>query len=209
MTLGKWLHNQWVSLQLRQSYFDEHDYVIVDLELTGLEPKKHEIVSAGWLTMQSLKIDLSTAGYMLNRNVTSLLQSPIYHGLNNTQLIAQGVSLSELLDGLAKVINGRVLVCHNAQLDWGFIQHAAKAQQRVIQPKAIIDTLKIEKHRLLVQGKPLKQQDLTLAACRARYALPKYSEHNALSDALATAELLLAQYHSMNRGSREKLSAIM
>ncbi|WP_249348544.1 3'-5' exonuclease [Pseudoalteromonas citrea] len=209
MGVCKWLHTQWISWQLKQSYFDQHEYVIVDLELTGLEPKKHEIVSAGWVTMQSFKIDLNTAGYMLNSDVNSLLQSPIYHGVDNTQLTAQGAPLSTLVDAFAEALNDRILVCHNAQLDWAFIQHAASAEQKVIQPKAIVDTLKIEKHRLLVQGKQLKQSDLTLAACRERYALPAHHEHNALSDALATAELLLAQYHTMYMGNREKLSAIM
>lgn len=38
----------------------------------------------------------------------------------------------------------------------------------------------------------LVRGDLTLAGCRVRYGLPDYPAHNALVDALATAELLLA-----------------
>ena len=43
---------------------------------------------------------------------------------------------------------------------------------------------------------PIRQGELTLAACRARYHLPDYRAHNALGDALATAELLLAHLAS-------------
>ena len=41
-----------------------------------------------------------------------------------------------------------------------------------------------------------------MGACRRRYQLPDYHGHNALWDALATAELLLAQLAHRSRGSR-------
>jgi len=42
-----------------------------------------------------------------------------------------------------------------------------------------------------------KVGSLRLTDCRSRYSLPAYHNHNALTDALATAELLIAQlqYH--------------
>jgi DNA polymerase-3 subunit epsilon len=50
---------------------------------------------------------------------------------------------------------------------------------------------------------------LTLAKCRERYHLPSYSNHNALSDAMATAELLLAQITAMGSGSNILLSQLV
>jgi DNA polymerase-3 subunit epsilon len=56
-----------------------------------------------------------------------------------------------------------------------------------------IDTLATEKRRLTQTSDLLKAGALTLGASRSRYGLPGYLGHNALIDAWATAELLLAQ----------------
>ena len=59
-------------------------------------------------------------------------------------------------------------------------------------PLIWIDTLRIEK-RLQRASNASDESDVTLAATRERYKLPAYNGHNALADAVATAELLLAQ----------------
>ena len=59
---------------------------------------------------------------------------------------------------------------------------------------ALGETVGLE-HRLLTRrDQPILQGDLRLQACRERYGLPPLPAHNALSDALATAELLLAHH---------------
>ena len=55
-------------------------------------------------------------------------------------------------------------------------------------------TLRLEQQRLARREQPLQRGELTLATCRRRYQLPDYPAHNALWDALATAELLLAHH---------------
>jgi DNA polymerase-3 subunit epsilon len=42
------------------------------------------------------------------------------------------------------------------------------------------------------RDQPVKPGDLQLSTLRSRYNLPRYTAHNALIDACATAELLLA-----------------
>ena len=51
---------------------------------------------------------------------------------------------------------------------------------------------------------PIKSGDLRLQACRDRYNLPPYPAHNALIDALATAELLVA--HASHRSGRKEFT---
>jgi DNA polymerase III subunit epsilon len=48
---------------------------------------------------------------------------------------------------------------------------------------------------------PFKASDLRLHALGDRYNLPRYSAHNALSDALASAELFLAQAAYRDNGN--------
>ena len=77
-----------------------------------------------------------------------------------------------------------------------------------IRPKLILDTLHIEKKRLLNQSTEIKQGDLTLNACRRRYELPSYHCHHALTDAQAAAELLLAQSHQISNGKEFKVGEL-
>ncbi len=174
-------------------------FLVLDLELTGLDPKLHEIVSIGWVPIIDQRICPHEAGYVINREVSELAQSPVFHGIDHAGL-ATGDSLQSALAELAGLMNKSVLVFHNAPMDLGFLRQAFKNGDSVLRPEAVIDTLLMEKKRLARQGKEIAFDDLTLAACRARYGLPDYDGHNALTDALATAELLLAQLNQMSKG---------
>jgi DNA polymerase-3 subunit epsilon len=56
-----------------------------------------------------------------------------------------------------------------------------------------LDTLAIERSKANRAQQPIQDGGFRLDACRERYGLPDYQGHDALTDALATAELLLAQ----------------
>ncbi|MCF6440109.1 3'-5' exonuclease [Pseudoalteromonas luteoviolacea] len=183
----------------------ESELVVVDLELTGLDPNQHEIVSVAWVEINRGQVALQSAQYRLNKGVKDLEQSPIYHGISEPEIEEKGECLEQILTALASGLNTKTLVCHNAFLDWGFLQKHFIQYDISVQPKYIIDTLKLEKKRLLRAQEAVRQEQLTLPACRARYGLPTYQNHNALSDALATAELLLAQVGHLDTQKSIKL----
>ncbi|TMO55105.1 exonuclease domain-containing protein [Pseudoalteromonas phenolica] len=195
-------------LKAKGKSLDEVEFVVLDLELTGLDPKAHEIVSAAWVTMHSDRIQLKSARHIINSDVKQLDQSPVYHGIDE-QTLNEGISLEALMTELCNVLHGKVLVCHNAYLDWGFIRLNCKALGLEALPLAIVDTMQIEKRRQLKQNTELHQDSLTLTNCRTRYQLPDYEVHNALTDALATAELLLVLINKIGAGKPLKLSALM
>jgi DNA polymerase-3 subunit epsilon len=195
-------------LKAKGKSLDEVEFVVLDLELTGLDPKLHEIVSVAWVTMCSDRIQLKNATHIINSDVKELEQSPVFHGIDE-QTLNQGVSFETLMTQLCEAVRGKVLVCHNAYLDWGFIRLNSKSLGLDAQPLAIIDTMQIEKKRQLKQNTELQQDCLTLANCRNRYQLPEYEVHNALTDALATAELLLVQIHKIGAGKTLKLAELM
>ena len=88
---------------------------------------------------------------------------------------------------------GRVLVFHNAALDLAFIDRVSRREFNAPVLLPAVDTLLQEQALLRRRGVPIKPGDLRLQACRDRYNLPAYPAHNALLDALSTAELLVAQ----------------
>ena len=183
-------------------------YLVIDLELTGLDPKQHEIVSVAWVVIDNQCIKMSESQYFINKDVKSLEQSPVFHGIS-TDSVAQGQSLQSILMSLSAHFSDCILVFHNAMLDWGFLKLALKNAGVTQRPKLIIDTLQIEKKRLLQHTSDIKLDDLTLNECRNRYDLPSYHCHHALTDAQATAELLLAQCHQIGAGKELTLRALV
>ncbi|MEN8634658.1 3'-5' exonuclease [Pseudoalteromonas distincta] len=182
-------------------------YLVIDLELTGLDAKQHEIVSLAWVIIDNQCIKMSESQHLINKDVKSLAQSPVFHGISD-DAIAKGQSLNSILTQLSSHFSDCILVFHNAMLDWGFLKIALKNADITTQPKLILDTLHIEKKRLLHHSTEIKQDDLTLNACRTRYELPSYHCHHALTDAQATAELLLAQCHQISRGKELKVGEL-
>ena len=204
----RWLSHYFARRQLLAENALTQRYIVIDLELTGLDPKQHEIVSIAWLLIDNQCIKLSQAQHAINKDVQRLEQSPVYHGIAQ-QDVAKGQSLATILAALSAHFADAIIVFHNATLDWGFLKQALQTHGLMIQPKLILDTFHIEKTRLHHQGHEIGLDDLTLSACRARYQLPNYSTHNALTDAMATAELLLAQCHQISRGKELKLAALV
>ena len=183
-------------------------YLVIDLELTGLDSKQHEIVSVAWVVIDNQCIKMSDSQHFINKDVKSLEQSPVFHGIS-TDSVAQGQSLQSILMSLSAHFSDCILVFHNAMLDWGFLKLALKNAGVTQRPKLIIDTLQIEKKRLLQHTSDIKLDDLTLNECRNRYDLPSYQCHHALTDAQATAELLLAQCHQIGAGKELTLRALV
>lgn len=174
-------------------------YLVIDLELTGLNPKQDEIVSLAWLPIEEQRIFVGQSEHFINAHVNELKQSPIFHGIDSHALEG-GVPLVLALQQLRPLLDKYVLVFHNAELDWLFLKNAFGQFNIPVAATVMVDTMKIEHKRLSLQGQEIGFDDLNLAACRARYSLPEYLTHNALTDALATAELFLAQLNKITSG---------
>ena len=185
-----------------------HRYVVIDLELTGLNPQQHEIVSLAWVVIEQQRVKVTQSGYVINSEVTQLAQSPIFHGITEEHISNHGKPLDSALTQLQQVCENSVVVFHNSLLDLRFLQNACKTRgQRFRYP--VLDTLKIEQRRLLRQGYEIANDALTLGACLERYGIAHNSQHNALDDALATAQLLLAQCAHMCQKQAIKLADLI
>ncbi|WP_417346876.1 exonuclease domain-containing protein [Ferrimonas sp.] len=176
--------------------FDQLPLLALDLELTGLNPKEDEIISIGAVPIDAGRIQCGRAFYQLVKANGSVGHSATIHGIVDGQL-EQALALSDALKRLWPLLQGKILVCHNAELDLAFLRRALQECGVSEAPLLAVDTLELEQRRLIRQGKPLSAGDLTLAACRDRHGLPYYQGHDALVDALACGELLLAQAAAM------------
>jgi DNA polymerase-3 subunit epsilon len=180
----------------------------VDMEMTGLNPKKNEVISIGWVPIVDGEIILSDARLIMVKAEGGVGDSATIHGIHDRHLI-DAMPLNLALEQLILAMEGRVLVAHHGALDIAFIQQAVKKLYGHRLPFDLVDTLLIEAKRLHRMGEHYDKQLLRLYACCERYGLPPLAAHNALSDALATAQLLLAQAAAMSGGTMLTVKELM
>ncbi len=185
----------------------EVSFMALDLEMTGLNPVKDQILSIGLVPIEKGFIKLKDAEHQLLQIQGSVGQSAIIHGILDIHL-QQGKSLDEVMTWLLEKIQGKILLAHHAPLDLAFLEMAL-VRLGYQEPKLFaLDTLALEKKRLLRQNDIIKEGSLRLGATRARYGLPVYAAHNALMDALACGELLLAQIATISGGKSSGAKAL-
>ncbi|MEJ2042672.1 MAG: 3'-5' exonuclease [Reinekea sp.] len=174
----------------------DRTYLVIDMELTGLEPQEDAIISAGSVMIKQGRIILDSAEHHYFSPVSlmgvDVTQSAHIHLITDNQLEVHGKPLADWLARLSQDLMANAWVFHHAQLDSMFLKTFSERLQIALPSIEVIDTLANEK-RLHPEAYLESQAQLNLGACRARYGLPAYRQHHALSDALATAELFLAQ----------------
>ena len=167
------------------------DFLAVDLEMTGLNPARDAIVSVGFVPVSGGRILLADARHLLIAGRRDVGQSATIHRIRDQDLI-EALPLPRALDILFGALEKRILVFHHGVLDISFLDSSCRTIADTPFQLPHADTLQLEKSRLLRRHQPIAPGELRLASCRRRLNLPDASGHNALSDALATAELFLA-----------------
>ncbi len=178
------------------------EYLAVDLETTGLDAKVDDILSVGFVAIRGNRIDLSTAQHRLVRPTQAIPESSaIIHQITDDQA-AQGEPLETVLRDLLEALKGKVLVAHHAVVELSFLGLACKRLYGTPLLVPAIDTQLIARRWLDLRQQPIKPGSLRLHALGDQFNLPRYVAHNALSDALAAAEIFVAQaaYRDSGRG---------
>ncbi len=176
--------------------------VALDVETTGLDPRTDEIVSVGLVPMSLACIQASASRHWIVRPRGALnAESVTIHAITHAQ-VAAAPDLGDILGEVLEAIGGRVVVVHCRAIERSFLNAALKERIGEGIEFPAIDTMELEArlHRtakpgLLARlfGRTPAKASIRLADSRARYHLPRYRAHHALTDALATAELLQAQ----------------
>lgn len=183
-------------------------FLACDAEMSSLDPDSGELLSLGWIEIESGAVRLDTAEHHLLRPNNSVGQSATIHNLRDCEF-EQAQTSREVAERFLKAAAGRILVFHNARLDVAFLDRACQQLYRAPLLLPYADTMAAEQQLLTRRDRAIKSGDLRLQGCRERYNLPAYPAHNALVDALATAELLLAHLENRDRGGGIKLGSVL
>ncbi len=185
--------------------FTDAELVCMDIETTGLNPKTVDMLSIGWVLIRNSKVDLATAEAHIVKPNGGVGHSASVHGLTDT-MVSDGIKPSEAIERVLGVLAGRVLVVHHAGLDKTLLDRICRERysEKLLVP--MIDTLALEHRRRSRHHHLGENISLRLPDLRQHYNLPWYRGHNCLTDAVASAELLIAMVAAREQHQKTTLA---
>lgn len=195
-------------LPARGARLAELETVALDFETTGLDAQRDHIIAAGWVLIRGDRIVMASARELHVRNLSpeGVGQSAVIHGILDSDL-EDAASSDMLIEQLLPELAGRAIVAHAASIERSFLAALLRSLGGVPLPNPFIDTMALERHLIEAEGGRVRELhgDLTLDACRARRGLPDHQRHSAGADAVASAELFLAQVAQLGGAERVRL----
>ncbi|MFM2588069.1 3'-5' exonuclease [Vibrio sp. TBV020] len=182
-------------------------FLAMDFETTGLDSDNDDIITIGTVPFNLNRIFINQARHWTVRPRKQLAEeSVVIHGITHSDVL-DAPDLAGIYDQVLEQMSGKVMVVHYQRIEREFFDKALVARIKEGIEFPVVDTMHIEtqlqqKHNggLLNKIFGKKPESVRLGASRSRYNLPQYTPHHALTDAVATAELLQAQIaHNYNR----------
>lgn len=178
----------------------EVEFVALDFETTGLNVQRNRIVSIGTVPFSMSRIRPAEGHYwVVDPSATLSKRSVEIHHITDSE-VASAPPLDDVLPQLLDALTGKIAVVHYRQIERPFLDAAVFVLRGEHCLFPLIDTMAIEarwaRQGLLANMKRtlgLREDSIRLADSRRRYGLPDYTAHHAKVDAMATAELFVAQ----------------
>lgn len=180
-------------------------FLAVDMETTGLKAQDSRVLSIGWVPVDGNVIDLSGARHLYIKvkeedKAKGVGESALIHHITDEEL-DEGVEEDDAISQLLHALQGRTLLAHYAPLELSFLDVACRKYFGAGfdgKHTKFVDTFALERRHMERMSTYPSGEDLRLPRVRARYELPWYRSHDALTDALACAELFVAMLANNN-----------
>lgn len=181
----------------------------VDFETTGLQAKSDKLLSIGFVDLFANKIPLKSSYHQIVHSKGLLKSDNVtIHQITDSEK-NKGEPLKVVIEALLKALAGKVMLVHFSRIEREFLQQACIKLYGMAPVFPMIDTLMVAKKLLDARDVPYDPSSLRLSALRAQYQLPEHHAHNALNDAIATAELLMAQINARQTPEKTTLSDLL
>ncbi|TVY12238.1 exonuclease domain-containing protein [Candidatus Phytoplasma pini] len=122
-------------------FLKNHNYVVFDLETTGLSPKRDQIIEISAIKIENGKIvnnkifeQLINPKRTINQKITELT------GIKNEDIVDKP-TIDQILPEFLKFIEGYVLIAHNISFDIGFLESKIQELNLYFKIPFFIDTL--------------------------------------------------------------------
>jgi DNA polymerase-3 subunit epsilon len=175
-------------------------FIVVDVETTGLDPRRDEIVSYAALPVEHGRVLAGGVLRSLVRPRTPPAASSIeIHGLRAADLAA-APPLGEALAPLATAMRGRIPVAHAAWVERAFLRDPLRGLGSRM-PRRVVDTALLWRLLCILRGDG-DPGWCALSEVAERLDLPAHRRHVAEGDALTTAQAFLALSTHLEREGR-------
>ena len=154
-----------------------NEYVVLDLEMTGLSAKTDQIIEIGAIKIKDNSV-VETMECLVNPKCKIPTRVVELTGITD-EMVQLGKDKDEAICELLDFIEGYILVGQNVGFDFSFLKQWAVNHKRPLEAKAC-DTLKLARV-LLPAEQPKKLENL----CQY-FGIEREREHRALDDALET-----------------------
>lgn len=156
------------------------DYIVVDLEMTGLHPKRDRILEIGAVKVLDGKV-CGTFSHLVNPKVPVSEVITELTGISD-EMAANARPADEVMEEFLAFAGDYVWVGHNIIYDYSFVKQWAVDHEMPLEKQAV-DTLKIARKCMALPEKK------SLDALCGFYRIRREKSHRALSDAVATQAL--------------------
>ena len=214
--MSTWLKNlarwEWNGVFSKDAPLLSLRYVVLDTELTSLDPRSKRMVSLGAIAMHGGSIRLGEQLYCVtNPGMAVPAETVLIHGLRPADVIA-GRAPQEAAQELVKFAEGAVLVGHFLHIDLEALRKELPETSPLGNPA--VDTARVQ--RWLDLRKQSYQEDrghqtenLDLASLAGRYGLQLHEAHHALDDAFLTAQLWQRLLHALDQAGVRTLGRLL
>jgi DNA polymerase-3 subunit epsilon len=167
----------------------EAGWCAIDLELTGLHPRKNDVIAIGAIPIEDGRVLLGESLYTLVRTTRrSEHGAVLVHKLRVADL-AEAPTLPEALDMLLGVLGGRIPVFHTARVETSFLAPLFSRRRIKLPPAADTEVLG---RAWLTERDGEAPAYVTLERLAGELGQPVEPPHHALGDALTTAKVFIA-----------------
>lgn len=198
MSWLKQLSNKWQKNNLKReelsSMFEPpiaDQWVAIDCEMTGLNPRKHHLLSVAAIHINGDTIDTGNGLHLVCRPPTMPDRDTIViHGLRSAD-VEQGMSYDEMLALLLPFIDNRPIVGFCPQIDTAFLNPIIKNYMGTTLPNEVLDVRRLYSQRMGDRDHNTPNSSQQLPKILAHYNIPEFGSHDAYNDAVMTAMAFL------------------
>ena len=198
MSQLKQLKRQWQQRKLTRDALvtlfappPENGWVAIDCEMSGLNPKRHHLLSIAAIHINGNHIDTGHGLHLICKPpVPPTSDSIVIHGLRGMD-VALGMEYEAMLALLLPFIGSRPIVGFCPLLDMAFLNPLVKDYMGTPLPNDVIDIRALYNRHTGNRTEGVLSQDQHLSAILAHFDIPYVETHNAFDDALMTAMAFL------------------
>ncbi|MFM1790339.1 MAG: polymerase polC-type [Actinomycetota bacterium] len=179
-------------------------FAVVDLETTGFNPQKDRIVQMAALLVNGRGEVVDSFDTVVKPESPEQYEhgAEHVHGISR-EMVQNGMPLRDALSHMWSLTDGRVFTAHNARFDISFLEAESERVGMKREVRNFLDTLALAR-----EADSDRQRKHSLQALCEHYGVAVERAHEAMSDAKATATILMKLIDELGVESTDQLPGL-